>query len=178
MTYYFDTQGQELTKLFTRESSFGKGERDQLAFLDKTVAEDCLTCTQFPGFPAELAERVYTLILTYSMECRPVNAESNTLAKDYEELHDHLEGISTMFGQLHDVFHDLKNMNIPGFSDDPKMPLRTLLGEGEQVLYERVEKMKGPPPDYGTCTRCQSPIDRDGTCSSFCNDDPRCEGKR
>ena len=172
MTFYFDTHGRELTKLFGRAGSFGKEERDQLRTLDQTVAEDCLTCTQFPGFPAELAQRVYTTILTYSTECRPVNADSNTLAKVYDELHDHLEGISTMFGQLHDVFHDLKNMNLVGFSDDPKMPLRRLLGEGEQALYEMVEKMGGPPPDYGTCTKCQGPIQRDGTCDgTFCNDD-------
>lgn len=142
MTTYFDQKHEELRII--EELGQEKGSR-QLADFDAAIVWDLTLAAEFPGFPVDLRFRVHKLILQYSTECQPVNAKEHP---DYDGWDEHCRALNKFVWDAHSIFHDVVQRNIPGFTDDPRAPLRAVFTRGEEYREQLVESTAAPtePP--------------------------------
>lgn len=133
VTAYFDE-----THEIIREA-FGKGydgyrEQEQV---ECKLVFDCIVCSEMPGFPPELRERIHKVVLEKGARSQPIGAPG----PEFESLEQHHDLIQSLCFDLHTIFHDVamwaRDNNAP-FSDDPRMPLWVLYARGEEVMESLV----------------------------------------
>lgn len=162
MTAYFDNKDKELRQLrdaiemLERDpdhvlvaeltergqgSLLGNANRIFTAIDDweHTLVYDVTLCAQQPGFPEDLREAAYKLMLRHGVATLPVNHGGRT---DIESVDDHLRSLATLSHHLHTVFHALAGQNIDRFSDDPRAPMRCIFSDGEEIRERMVAQMK------------------------------------
>ena len=139
MTAYFDERASKLSSIFRDAEGHLGRTADSLESFDLDLVWDVTICATFAGFPEDLRTRVHATVLRYSAACQPVNGKSPC----YESPDEHRRGLSNLLGDLHTIFHDLSQRNIPGFSDDPRSPLRVLYATGEEIREGMVETWQG-----------------------------------
>lgn len=138
MTAYFDDRHTELRKITDAikiaESEDEHGVApyrlyDQVNAYDRALVWDVTLAAQSPGFPEAQRTAIHKLVLRYSAECQPVNSKG----LEYETVHERIDDLHTLTWDLHSVFHEIAQMHMEGFSDDPRSPLRVLYAAGEEI---------------------------------------------
>jgi len=129
MTSYFDDKHE---RLHAAEGAFHR-TGDHAAFakaldeIDTEVVHGVTICSEMPGFPEDLRDRLHLIVLKHSVASLPVNC----LIPGYESEEDHARGIHRLVLDLHTLFHDVARRQLDRFSDDPLTPLRCLYASGE-----------------------------------------------
>lgn len=134
MTQYFDRATAALSQI-RFSGDYGEFSRS-VDLVDSRVCYDTSVCSELDGFPAALRDRLNSVILRYSSSCRPVGSDRSR----YESPADHLRGVGSMVSDLHDLFHELAESGVRGFSDDPTFPLRVLYSRSESRREELLEQ--------------------------------------
>lgn len=94
---------------------------DKIDLLWHRVEKEVCLCAELPGFPADLRVSVALVLLRHLPEPLP------HVVRDYEDEADILRGLLDLERDLHDVFHDVGRRKIPGFTDDPLVPVTNAL---------------------------------------------------
>jgi hypothetical protein len=111
----------------------------ELEAIDRAVIWDVSICAEMPDFPADLREGIHKTILAKSVEGQPLNAKG----LDFESIADRVKLLQDLIWELHSMFHELANMRLEGFSDDPRAPLYALYASGEE-LREKLAANENP----------------------------------
>jgi len=106
--------------------------------VEETLVFDCTVAAEWPGFPEVLRDQVHAAIVARAISCLPINAKVRPFIDTLEQQVDRLHALCW---DLHTIFHDVSQH--PGFSDDPRSPLRALFTLGE----ERREELVAKPPE-------------------------------
>jgi hypothetical protein len=135
MTAYFDQVHDEFNALDPNNiSAFCKGI-DQI---EERLVFDCSVCAQWPGFPEDLRQRVHETILKYGSATLPMD-----FPRGFDTAEEQLESMHKLCFDLHSIFHDLLNRGLDGpWSDDPRMPLRALYAQCEEVREQLARKQE------------------------------------
>jgi hypothetical protein len=149
MTAYFDSRHEEINKLAANDINTAgvQGAYDlmrRLVELESAIVWDVTIAAEMPGFPEDLRDQVHRVVLKYGTETLPVNMPPGTGAQ-YDEFPDHCRGLNSMVWDLHTIFHEVAKLQLGGFSDDPRCPLRIIYSRGD----ERREQMVAAPDSPG-----------------------------
>ncbi len=143
MTYYFDNKQEELRKV--REAYEATADYGALAKgldgVDEEVVRDVTLAAESPNFPKDIQYEINLTVLKYSAVSQPHTGVSPTFL-DYDDAEAHIRGISDLIHNLHTLFHSLAQMELAGFTDDPRMPMRTLFDQGAETRERIVERMR------------------------------------
>lgn len=142
MTTYFDDLSSKIDGLRREALCADDGYSDEIAaaldVVERDVVRDVTLCAEWPGCPENVRDAIHRSLLKFSPHAQPINALPQ--CPEYADLDALCGGLDTMASRLHTIFHDLGNLHLDDFNDDPRMPLWRLIGVGD----DRRESMAEP----------------------------------
>ncbi len=135
MSVYFDEFAQKIARVNGLPSAV---RHDMLRILEEELVFDVTVAAEWPGFPADLRDEAYQVILDHGVETQP---PGHCGVLDLRNVNDYLSELCTMAGDLHTVFHSVAERQLSDFTDNPRMPLLLRAADGQ----ERRARMVKPP---------------------------------
>lgn len=117
MTAYFDDFNNKLHDLGSLGPTPATYFYDELNALEEQLVWDCTLASSASQFPPELRRAVHVAILKYAVRTMPPNA----VQADFETVQEHIARLRNLGSDLHDMFHAVGSLHIPGYTDNPKM---------------------------------------------------------
>ncbi len=125
MTSYFDDAREEL-RTARRLSDYGV-MIEAFDRIERQVVTDCTLAAMSSGFPTPLRLRIHHVVLKYGIQTLPRTAPP----ADFETEDEHRKRLDDLVEGLHSIFHDVGNLGLDGFNDQPPTPMRRLYALGD-----------------------------------------------
>ncbi len=140
MTAYFDKKLERLRQ-WTMSAEINPSEEvlGRLVTFENELVRDISICSAMPEFPEEIAAKLDDVILWFEGELKGARLLPATF------VHERAELMSQFVTTLHGVFHELGELGVVGFSDDPFEPHRTLHQMAVTRRSQRVETSSNAP---------------------------------
>lgn len=131
MTHYFDEISSRLGKLAhqIRTQERIPNIYDTLRDIELKLEHEVNVCTEMPGFPLDIRDRIDHVFLTRGIYSRP--ELPGFPQGDAEDILDHIRKLQIFSEDLHTQFHEVARRGVPRFSDSPLCPQRCLSADAQ-----------------------------------------------
>jgi hypothetical protein len=139
MTYYFDKTSAAAADVGKAAASMTIRQRSvALDEIERRLVFDVSVCAACPGFPDDLVDRVNETVLR-----RSVGGYTVGWAPPYPmTVEEHAAMVVALSEDLHTIFHDLAERQVPDFGDDPTIPVKVLAARTEERREQLAERLK------------------------------------